>query len=78
MEYGHFFSAIGTKTTIIQRPFRVVPEEEPEVSDLLKKEMEKRMEIFTGYEAFEARQEGDIKVLVAKNRQDSSVREFWA
>ena len=78
MEYGHFFSAIGTKTTIIQRPFRVVPEEEPEVSDLLKMEMEKRMEIFTGYEAFEARQEGDIKVLVAKNRQDGSVREFSA
>jgi mycothione reductase len=78
MEYGHFFSAIGTKTTIIQRPFRVVPEEEPEVSDLLKTEMEKRMEIFTGYEAFEARQEGDIKVLVAKNRQDGSVREFSA
>ena len=24
MEYGHFFSAIGTKTTIIQRPDRVV------------------------------------------------------
>ncbi len=78
MEYGHFFSAIGTKTTIIQRPFRVVPEEEPEVSDLLKKELEKRMEIFTGYEALEARQEGAMKVLVAKNRQDGSVREFSA
>ena len=35
MEYGHFFSAIGTKTTIIQRPSRILPEEEPEISDLL-------------------------------------------
>ena len=48
MEYGHFFSAIGTKTTIIQRPLRVVPDEEPEISELLKKEMAKRMEIYTG------------------------------
>ena len=35
MEYGHFFSGIGTKTTILQRPDRVVPEEEPEISELL-------------------------------------------
>lgn len=78
MEYGHFFSAIGTKTTIIQRPYRVVPEEEPEISDLLKTEMETRMEIYTGYEAIEARQEGAVKTLIAKNRQDGSIREFSA
>ncbi len=78
MEYGHFFSAIGTKTTIIQRPYRVVPEEEPEISDLLKKELEKRMEIFTGYEALEVKQEGTNKIIIAKNRQDESTREFSA
>jgi mycothione reductase len=78
MEYGHFFSAIGTKTTIIQRPYRVVPEEEPEIGDLLKKELEKRMAIFTGYEAIEAKQEGSIKTIVARNRQDGSIREFSA
>jgi dihydrolipoamide dehydrogenase len=78
MEYGHFFSAIGTKTTIIQRPYRVVPDEEPEISDLLKTEMEKRMEIYTGYEALEARQEGPVKTIVARNRQDGTIREFSA
>ena len=78
MEYGHFFSAIGTKTTIIQRPYRVVPEEEPEISDLLKTEMEKRMEIYTGYEALEARQEDLVKTIVARNRQDGTIREFSA
>ena len=78
MEYGHFFSAIGTKTTIIQRPNRLVPEEEPEISDLLKSELEKRMEIFTGYEAIEAKQEGNVKTLVAKNRLDGSIKEFQA
>ena len=67
MEYGHFFSAIGTKTTVLQRPNRVVPEEEPEISDLLKSEMAKRMEIFTGFEALEAKQDGATKTIIARN-----------
>ncbi len=78
MEYGHFFSALGTKTTIIQRPLRLLPEEEPEISDLLKTEIEKRMEINFGYEALEVRQEGDVKIIAAKNRQDGSIKEFSA
>jgi dihydrolipoamide dehydrogenase len=78
MEYGHFFSGIGTKTTILQKPYRVVPEEEPEISELLKKEMQQRMEIYTGFEVIEAKQEGQLKKLVAKNRQDGSQHEFSA
>ena len=78
MEYGHFFASIGTKTTIIQRPERVLPEEEPEISELLKKEMSQRMEIYTGFEVTEAKQEGQIKKLVARNRQDGSLHEFSA
>ncbi len=78
MEYGHFFSGIGTKTTILQRPDRVVPDEEPEISELLKKEMQQRMEIYTRYEVAEAKQEGPIKTLIAKNLQDESIHEFSA
>ena len=78
MEYGHFFSSIGTKTTILQRPDRLLPEEEPEISELLKIEMGKRTEIHTGFEAVEAKEEGQIKTLVARNRQDGSLNEFTA
>ncbi len=78
MEYGHFFSGIGTKTTVLQRPSRVVPDEEPEISELLKKEMQQRMEIYTGFEVTEAKQEGQIKTLVARNLQDGSQKEFSA
>jgi dihydrolipoamide dehydrogenase len=78
MEYGHFFSGIGTKTTVLQRPNRVLPDEEPEISELLKKEMQQRMDIYTGYEVLEAKQEGETKTLVARNRQDGSMREFSA
>lgn len=79
MEYSHFFSGIGTKTTVIQRPQRILPDEEPEVSDLLKREMERRgLEIYAGYEVIEAKQEGTVKTLVAKNREDGSLKEFSA
>jgi mycothione reductase len=78
VEYGHFFSGIGTKTTIVQRPNRLVPDEEPEISELLKSELEKRIEINLGHEAVEVRQEGDKITLLAKNRVDGTLKEFSA
>ncbi len=78
VEYGHFFSGLGTKTTILQRPPRILPEEEPEVSDLLKFELSKRMEIYTSTEAVEVKQAGSAKTVVTRNRLDGSMREFTA
>jgi mycothione reductase len=78
MEYGHFFSGLGVKTTILQRPPRVLPDEEPEVSDLLRLEMEKRLEIYTGFEVVETKQAGEAKTLVAKSRVDGNIKEFNA
>lgn len=78
VEYGHFFSGIGVKTTIIQRPFRLLPEEEPEISDLLKRELERRMAVYAGFEVISAKQDGAVKTVVARNRQDNSLKEFTA
>jgi mycothione reductase len=78
MEYGHFFSSIGVKTTIIQRPNRILPDEDPEISDLLRSQIEGKMQIFTSYEAVEAKQEGNTKTLIAKNRQNGNFQEFSA
>ncbi len=77
-EYGHFFSGIGVKTTLIQRPQTLLKTEEPEVSDLLKLELQKRIDIYTGHEAVEVKQEADQKVVVAKNLADGSQKEFRA
>jgi dihydrolipoamide dehydrogenase len=41
-EYAHFFSGIGAKTILIQRNPRLVPDEEPEISELLKKELREK------------------------------------
>jgi mycothione reductase len=78
VEYGHFFSGIGAKTTIIQRPSRILPEEEPEISNSLKMEMVRRMEIHTSLEVVEVKQEGDFKTVIARNRENGSLKEFSA
>jgi dihydrolipoamide dehydrogenase len=77
-EYAHFFSGIGTKTTLVQRNQRLVPEEEPEISELLVKELRRRMEIHTNSEVLEVRQAGTEKTVVARNREDSSIHKFSA
>lgn len=59
-EYAHFFSSIGTKVTVIQRNKYLVPNEEPEVSELLAKVMSKRIEVHTSTEANELREESGL------------------
>jgi dihydrolipoamide dehydrogenase len=75
VEYAHFFSAMGSKVTIVERLERLVAFEEPEVSDLLKKEMEKRMTIHTGATALEARQKGNGVALLLKEESTGQERE---
>jgi len=78
VEYAHFFSGIGAKTTLIQRNPNLVPDEEPEISQLLRSELAKRMEILTNTEVVELRQSGASKTVFARNRADGSLREFTA
>jgi dihydrolipoamide dehydrogenase len=76
VEYGHFFAGIGTNTTIIQRPQRLLPNEEPEISDLLKEELQRRMAIFTNFEVLEIKQEADSKTVTARNRENDTLQNF--
>jgi len=50
VEFAHFFSAVGTTVTIFQRGNRLIPNTEPEISELLKKQIEKRMRIYLNTE----------------------------
>jgi len=72
-EYAHFFSAIGTKVIILQRNKKLVPEEEPEVSELLKEEFEKRMKIYLGIEVIEVRKSGDSYVVIGKEKNKKNI-----
>ena len=77
-ECGHFFAAMGTKVTILQRAERLVRSEEPEISELLKKEMEKRMDIFTNTEALEVVKRRDGYRVITKDKNTGKTREFSA
>jgi len=77
-EYGHFFSAVGTKVTIVGRNDRLVPNEEPEISDLFKKELGRNMEIHTGTEVLEVRRNGDGYAVFLKNKNTGEEKEIEA
>jgi len=54
-EYGHFLSSMGAEVTIVGRNPQFIPEEEPEVSALAKRELEKHVTIVTDHEVREAK-----------------------
>ena len=68
-EYGHFFSAMGSKVTIIGRNPQFIREEEPEVSALAKKIMSEHMDVMTNHEVIEVKMGTDgNKKVIAKDR----------
>lgn len=77
-EYGHFFSAMGSKVTIVGRNPQFLPQEEPEVSALAKRKLSKHMMIITNHEAIEAKLNGNFKEIMAKNRTNGEFVNFTA
>jgi mycothione reductase len=78
-EYGHFLSSMGSKVTIVGRNPRFLPEEEPEISELAKKDLGKHIEIITNHEVKEAQKTlKGTKRLIAQDRGTSKTREFEA
>jgi len=75
-EYSHFFSAMGTDVTILQRADRLIPNSEPKISELLKNEMEKRMKIVLNAEAIEVKGDEEEYVVVAKDLTTGQETEF--
>jgi mycothione reductase len=66
-EYGHFFAAMGSEVTVVGRNPRFLPDEEPEISALAKRELGKRMRIITNHEVTEVSKAGGAKVIEAKD-----------
>jgi len=75
-EFAHFFSAIGTKVTILGRNPRLLPQEEPEISELLREKMSRYCQVHTGYEAVRAEIKNGLKTVIATNRADGQPYEF--
>ena len=78
VEFGHFFAAMGTEVTILEMADRLVLSEEPEISDLLKSELSKRMGVFTNALVEEVKESKHGVVVVTKDTNTSKRREFAA
>ncbi|VVB93302.1 Dihydrolipoyl dehydrogenase [uncultured archaeon] len=70
-EYGHFFSAMGSEITVIGRNPQFLPDEEPEISALAKRDMSKYMNIITGHEVTGVQKGGNGKKKVIAQDKSS-------
>ncbi len=77
-EFGHFFSAMGTEVTIIGRNPFLVKEEDPDISEILRNELSKRMTVLTNHEVIEVKEEKETKIVMAKNRETDEIAEHRA
>jgi dihydrolipoamide dehydrogenase len=76
VEFAHFFSAVGTKVTMFQRGRRLIPNAEPEITELLKKQLEKRMQIYLNTEVLEIQKQGPT--VTVKGKDDVSGKDITA
>ncbi|MDZ7833657.1 MAG: dihydrolipoyl dehydrogenase [Desulfobacterales bacterium] len=73
-EYGHFFSALGTDVTIVQNRDRLLPDEEPEISEILAFDLANRVTIYNDSEV-DGVQPADGKINAAvRNLKDGKTR----
>ena len=78
VEYGHFFATMGTKVTMLEMADRLVLAEEPEISEILKKELSQHMDVHTGVQAEEVKRNGRGLAVIATDAKSGMKREFTA
>ena len=78
VEFAHFFSAMGAKVTILQRSQRLIKYSEPEISELLKIELTKRMEIHVNIDVFRVKKEQNQIIVFGKDKTTDKEIEFRA
>lgn len=78
VEYGHFLAAMGVKVTILEMADRLILAEEPEISELLKRQLSQRMDVRTGVQAEEFRANESGVIVTVNDLTAARKREFRA
>lgn len=78
VEYGHFFAAMGTKVTIIEMAERLVPLEEPEISELLRNKLSQRMEVYTRTAVIKGQKQDSSYRVLARDVTNNHEKEYSA
>jgi len=78
VEFGHFLAAMGVEVTMLEMADRLILSEEPEVAQILKEELGGRMQIHTGVQAQECRENAGGITVNVKDLKTEKEREFAA
>ena len=74
MEFAHIFAAFGTDVTVIGRNPRLLPHEEPEISDLLRWQMKDfGVKLHTGYDVISVEQTPAGKLVTARGKETGEI-----
>ncbi len=77
-EYGHFFSALGTKVTVLEMMPRLLLGEDPEISEVVRSRFSRYVEIHTGHRVVKVEKGGGFKATIAVDGENGEEREFVA
>jgi dihydrolipoamide dehydrogenase len=78
VEFAHFFSALGTKVTLLGRNERLIPRQDEEVSEAVRKGLSRHVDIHTDHEVLEVRRDDQMKVVTSRERSSGKERTFAA
>lgn len=77
-EFAHIFSAFGTNVKIVEMLPRLVPTEEPEISEILEKEFRKHLDVYLHAKAVKFEEKNGIKVVTIENLDNHEISELKA
>jgi len=77
-EYGHFFSALGTRVTILEMMPRLLLGEDPEISEVVRRVFSRYVDVRTNHRVEKVEKRGDLKVVTAVDTESGQGREFTA
>jgi len=73
-EFAHFFSAIGTRVALVGRNKRLLPNEEPETSDLVSKRLSRHVDVHTGADVLKVdASRAGVNVTIKENGAERTV-----
>lgn len=78
VEFGHFFSAVGTEVTILQRAPSLIVQEDNDVSQLLRSELSKRMKVLLNNEVVAVAEAGGLKTVTSLDHESGTKNDFRA
>ena len=78
LEYAHFFSALGVRVSIIERNAILLRSGEPEISELLKKTLGRRVKLHLGAETIAVRRGIKGHIVLIKDVNSSRKKEIAA